>query len=336
MNRARRALLGGLGLASLGLLTGGCEVVEMLGQARREERRLGCSLIVSPAWPKLLVDISSDLAVLENHRLDASRNYVWGLAESPADLADQVSAQIRAGVSLLVAIGTPAIEAATRATTSVPIVAVQVGDAPSPAAVEQLVRPGGNVGAAVSGVERQLEHQLELFRQVRPDARRVGLLWRPDSTWPADTPSSLDAAASQVGLELQPFELRRSAELDDVVASAGRAGLGGLLVLPEWQTSRLMLRLIEQANKARLPLIVSYDRFADLGALASFGPEMSLIGRAAAELIGRILEGAAPSSLPVKRVTDTSLTVNPIAAGRLGVSLPDLRNQGARAVDKEI
>jgi putative ABC transport system substrate-binding protein len=97
-----------------------------------------------------------------------------------------------------------------------------------------------------------------------------------------------------------------------------------------------MLRLIEQANKARLPLVVSYDRFAQLGALASFGPEMSQLGRAAAELTGRILEGAAPSSLPVKRVTDTNLTVNPIAAARLGVSLPDLRMQGAQLVDEEI
>jgi putative ABC transport system substrate-binding protein len=336
VDRARRALLGGLGLAGFGLLTAGCEAVESLGLARREDRRLGCTWIVSPAWPHLLVDISSDLAVLEHHRLDVSRNYRWGLAESPADLADLVSAQIRAGVSLLVAIGTPAIEAAARATTSVPIVAVQVGDAPSPSAVEQLVRPGGNVAAAVSGVELQLERQLELVRQARPDARRVGLLWRPDSTWPADTPSSLGAAASRAGLELEQFALRSSAELDDVVASAGRAELGGLLVLPEWQTSRLMLRLIEQANKARLPLVVSYDRFAQLGALASFGPEMSQLGRAAAELTGRILEGAAPSSLPVKRVTDTNLTVNPIAAARLGVSLPDLRMQGAQLVDEEI
>jgi putative ABC transport system substrate-binding protein len=222
MDRGRRALLGGLGLAGLGLLTGGCDVLGEIPVARPESRRLGCSLIVSPAWPKLLVDISSDLAVLEQHRLEAGRNYVWGLAEGPGDLADLVSAQIRAGVSLLVAIGTPAIEAATRATTSLPIVAVQVGDAPSPAAVERLVRPGGNVAAAVSGVERLPERQLELFRRVRPDARRVGLLWRPDSTWPADTPGALSAAAGRLGLELRPFELRSAAELDEVVASAGR------------------------------------------------------------------------------------------------------------------
>src|SRR6185295_18061141 len=108
VDRARRALLGGLGLTGLGLLSGGCAVVESLGLARRDERRVGCTWIVSPAWPKLLVDISSDLAVLEQHRLDVSRNYSWGLAESPADLAEQVTAQLHAGVSLLIAVGTPA------------------------------------------------------------------------------------------------------------------------------------------------------------------------------------------------------------------------------------
>ena len=325
-----------MGLAGLGLLGGGCEVIDFIRTHRPDERRLGCSMIVSPVWPRLLIDFSSDLAALEQKYIDVNRNYVWGLAESPADLADGLSAQIKAGVSVLVAIGTPAIQAAAAATTSVPIVAIQVGDAPSSAAVEQLVRPGGNVAAAVSGVERQLEQQLELFQQIRPDARRVGLLWRPDSSWPAETPGALGAAASRLGLDLQPFELRSAGDLDGVVATAGRSGVGGLLLLPEWQTCRLLLRLVDQANAARLPLIGPYGRFAELGALASFGPDLSQLGRATAELISRILDGAAPGSLQVKRVPDTELWVNPIAAGRLSISLPDLRSRGARVVDQEL
>lgn len=337
MNPRRRALLRGLGLGGVGLLAGGCGALDLLRSLRPDERQIGCTLTVGPIWPMLLGDITSNLAALEQKYLDATDNYRWGLAETPSELADLAAAQVRAGVSLLLAIGTPAIQAAASATTSVPIVGVQVGDAPSPAAVARLVRPDGNLTAAASAVERQLERQLELLRQVRPDARRVGLLWRPDSTWPADTPSSLSAAAGGLGLTLEPFELRTEADLPGVIAAAGRAELGGLLLVPEWQTSRLLLRIVDQSDGARLPLFAPYRRAAELGALACCGPDLSLLGRAAANLIGRILDGAPPSSLPLRRVPDAVAAVNPTVAARLGITLPaDLRPHGVQTVELEL
>jgi putative ABC transport system substrate-binding protein len=340
VDRGRRRLLGGLGLAGLGLLGSGCEaleLVELLRPVQPESRRIGALLTVSPIWPPLLIDVSSDLAVIEGKQLEAGRNYLWGLAESPAELAELAAAQVRAGASLLLAVGTPAIQAAAAATSRLPIVAVQTGDGPDPGPVERLARPGGNVTGAVAALERQPERQLERFRQARPEAARVGLLWRPDSTWPAETPARLAAAADQLGLELEPFEFRAGPELEQAVAAAGRADLGGLLLLPEWQTSRHFLRLAELSASARLPLIAPYRRCTQLGALLSVGPSLPLLGRAAAQRLARLLDGAPPGSLPLERVEETEFALNPLAAQRAGFSLPpELLREAMEVVEREL
>ena len=339
MDRRRRALLQGLGLASLGLLTGGCEaqeLLELLQRARPETRRLGGLLIVSPVWPLLLIDVITDLATIEGKYLDVTNNFAWGLAEQPTDLAQQVAGQLRAGVTLVLAVGTPAIQAAAAATKSVPIVGIQVGDGPDGSAVERLAQAAGNLTGVVAVPESWPERQLELLKRARPEARRVGLLWRPDSTWPAETPGRLSDAAGRLGLELAPFELRSGSELEQVVGAARRAELAGLVLLAEWQTSRYFLRLAELTANGGPPLIAPYRRCSQLGALLSFGPNLSLVGRAAAEQLRRVLDGAAPGSLPLQQVKDTELVVNPLAARRAGFSLPpELVREAVEVVEAE-
>jgi ABC-type uncharacterized transport system substrate-binding protein len=318
----RRRLLGGLGLGALGLLGGGCEAIAFLDRMRPDRRRVGSPLIASPIWPPLLIDVVTDLVVFEKKQVSSTENFDWGLADDRDELTERVAAQVRQGVDLLLPIGTPAIQAAAAASSTVPIVAVQLGDAPDASAVERLVRPGGNLSAVVSSATGLTERRLELLRRARPDARRAGLLWHPDSTWPGDTPAQLSAAARRLGLELLTFELNTPSELPRVIDAAGRAELAGLLLLPEWLTSRVYLRLTELAASANLPLIAPYRRCASLGALLSYGPNLSLIGRAAAGLIGKVLDGAAPGGLPIRRVDEVDLVVNSAVARQLGLSLP--------------
>lgn len=321
MDLTRRQLLSGASLGLLGLLGSGCGAIPLLNQLRPETRRIGCPLIVSPVWPPLLVDITSDLAVTEGKNLRPRRNFVWGLADGPDELADLVAGQVREGVDLLMPIGTLAIRAAVAATTTIPIVGVLPGDLPDTAVIERLIRPGGNLTvAAVPAVPP--ERHLELLRRARPDARRVGLLWRPDSTWPAETSDRFVVAAGGFGLEMLPFELNAASGLEQVVGAADRAELSGLLLLPEWLTNRLFLRLVELAAAVRLPLIAPYRRCAALGALLTLGPNLYLLGRDVAELVGKVLDGASPGRLPLRKLGDTDLAVNPIVAHQVGFTLP--------------
>ncbi|MCC7107126.1 MAG: ABC transporter substrate-binding protein [Chloroflexi bacterium] len=334
MDARRRWLIRGLGLGALGMLGSGCDTLNLPIRIGRDTRRIGGSLVISPAWPPLLIDVTSDLAALHQKYFSSTENFRWGLADDPSELAQLVQGQVSDGVILLLPLGAQAIQAAAAATSSVPIVGILPGDGPDTSALERLIKPGGNV-TGVASVATPPERQLETFRRARPDARRVGLLWHAGSTWPAETPMRLTSAASGLGLELMSFELKQASDLPDGMRAVGQANLSGLLLLPEWLTGRLFPRVVEQAKEARVPLIAPARRFTELGALLSLGPSFSLLGRGAADLISKILDGATPGSLPMQRVNDTELAVNPPVARQLGFTLPRELVAQAQSVVRE-
>jgi len=86
---------------------------------------------------------------------------------------------VRSKVDLLVAWATPATLAAKRATSTIPIVMVSIGDPVGSGLVASLSRPGGNV-TGVSNVSRDVSGKLlQLLREVRPDATRIAALRNP-------------------------------------------------------------------------------------------------------------------------------------------------------------
>ena len=89
---------------------------------------------------------------------------------------------VEAKVDIIVAVGTPAVHEARRATDTIPIVATQLGADPVRGGLaKSFARPGGNVtGVYVSNVEL-LPKQLELLAAVVPKMTRVGVLTNPNN-----------------------------------------------------------------------------------------------------------------------------------------------------------
>src|SRR5688500_17800227 len=84
-------------------------------------------------------------------------------------------------VDVIVAAGTPAALAVKKATTSVPLVMVAVGDPVGTGVVASLARPGGNI-TGLTSIAADLEgKRLELLRQVIPALSHVAVLWNPAS-----------------------------------------------------------------------------------------------------------------------------------------------------------
>ncbi len=82
-------------------------------------------------------------------------------------------------VSVIVAHGTPAVLAAKRATTNIPIVGANMADPVADGLVASLARPAGNItGTAFLGPELQPK-RLQLLREIVPGARRIAVLQHP-------------------------------------------------------------------------------------------------------------------------------------------------------------
>src|SRR5262249_4540161 len=82
-------------------------------------------------------------------------------------------------VDIIVATSTPAIEAARRATTTIPIVMLSVGDPVSAEFIASLARPGGNITGVTGVVEELSGKLLEVLVDAVPKVTQVGVLWNP-------------------------------------------------------------------------------------------------------------------------------------------------------------
>jgi putative ABC transport system substrate-binding protein len=114
------------------------------------------------------------------------------------ELADRLAAELVAlKVDVLVVSITQNAVAAKRATSTIPIVMVNVGDPVEIGLVSSLARPEGNITGLSRLTPDTIGKNLEVLAQAVPQATRVGVLWnRSNPLHPAMMTRAKEAAAA--------------------------------------------------------------------------------------------------------------------------------------------
>jgi len=247
----------------------------------------------------------------------------WRAAEGRyGRLAELASELVQRGVDLIVAPSQPAIRAAKQATTTIPIVMVDVGDPVRAGFVSSLARPGGNItGVTVLAIELT-QKLLELLTAAVPGMTRVAVLGTPAALQYHG--SALENAVRSLRLELQPLPVQVPAEFGRAFDTARSEGAGAVLVLPLHTFAAHQRQLAELALESRLPAIFWQKSCAELGGLIAYGASLSYMGQRVAALTGKILRGARPDDLPVERAMQFELVINLQTAQALGLTIPPL------------
>jgi putative ABC transport system substrate-binding protein len=122
-------------------------------------------------------------------------------------------------------------------------------------------------------------------------------------------------------LNLQSFEVRRSAELESALASIAQSKPDAIIAFAESLTIAFRQQIGKFALTNRFPLISALREFAEAGGLATYGVSRPDMWRRSASYIDKILRGAQPASLPVEQPTRFELVINLIAAKRIGLKI---------------
>jgi putative ABC transport system substrate-binding protein len=131
-------------------------------------------------------------------------------------------------VDLIPAEGTPAVIAARRGTSTIPILMAVSGDPVQAGLVASLSRPGGNVTGLTSLSLDVVAKRLQLLTEVVPRVARVGVLWNPLSPEKELEWKALRAVAPKLGVTLQSLEARRRDDIEPAFEAGVRARVGGL------------------------------------------------------------------------------------------------------------
>jgi putative ABC transport system substrate-binding protein len=224
---------------------------------------------------------------------------------------------------LIVAQPTAAALAARNATTSIPIVMINVADPVGIGLVRSLARPGGNVTGTAFDVELgTISKALELLKTAVPRAQHVAVLSNPVNPAQKLTIEHLKVAAGRLKLRLLLLEAPGTGDFARVLALASQERGDARLVVAESLFFIHRTELADLALKHRLPTMFGVRENTVAGGLVSYGPSLAHGSRRAAAFADRILKGARPADLPVEQPTKFELVINLKTARELGLTLP--------------
>jgi len=254
-----------------------------------------------------------------------SINYEYRCSEGlPDRLAAAVGELVRRPVDLIAAYGTPPIEAAKAATTTIPIVMIGVGDPVRVGLVASLARPGGNItGNTVLSPDLGAK-RLQLLREAIPAVARVAYLTNPDNAGTLEVLAEMKLAAPAAGMALIGVELGSSSHFDAALAVMLRERTEVLLVSNDPLHQLHVGRIIDFLAKNRIAGMFQSKEHVAAGGFMAYGASLPDLFRRAAAYAHRILQGAKAADLPVELPTKFELAINLKTARALGLDLPPL------------
>jgi len=263
-----------------------------------------------------------ELGWVEGRNIVVETRVADGKIERLPGLATEL---VRLKVDLIVAVATPAARAAQRATTTIPIVAIAMGDPVRDGLVASLARPGANLtGSTFLGPEL-VPKRLELLKEALPRVSHVAVLWHRGAFSERtirDMSKETEDAARTLGVRLQFVEVRNPDELERAFSTIARGHPDALVTFPSTMLFSERKRIVALAAQHRLPSMFNSTEFVEHGGLMAYGVSLADLNRRAATYVDRILKGAKPSDLPVEQPTKFELAINLKTAKTLRLTIP--------------
>ena len=269
---------------------------------------------------------------LENEGIVEGENLTVEYQNAAADMgtASQISdAFVSDKVDLICAIATPTAQSAYNAAmdSDIPVVYTAVTD---PVAAELADEDGNPVGN-VTGTSDELpiKEQLEMIRQMLPDAEKVGIMY---TTSEANSISALETykeLAGDYGFEIVESGISTTADIslaaDDLISQ-----VDCITNLTDNTVVASLPTILEKANEKGIPVFGSEIEQVRIGCLAAEGLDYVALGKQTGEMAAKILKGEAEASeMPYETITEPGFYVNMKVAENLGITVPDELSQSA-------
>jgi putative tryptophan/tyrosine transport system substrate-binding protein len=261
-----------------------------------------------------------DAGFVEGRNVLIEYRWAEGHYERLAILADDL---VRRPVAVIFANG-PAVVAAKKATTTIPIVFATGLDPIASGLVNSLSRPGGNLTGFTSRLDEAYAKPLELLHDLLPTATTFGVLLNPGYPSAEAQSRNLQEAARTLGLGLHVLHAATDSQIDTSFAAFAQEGIRGLFVNTgdPFFTARRH-QIVALAARYAIPTVYNRNEVAAAGGLLSYGASVADTYRQAGIYVGRILKGEKAADLPVQQSTKVKLIINMKTAKALGLKPSD-------------
>ena len=265
-----------------------------------------------------VVDKLAELGYVDGESIKVDFQSAQGDMPTATSIAQQF---VSGGADVIVAIATPSAQAAFAAAKGkVPVVFTAVSE---PSAAELAAADGATI-AGVTGSSDKLPvaATFDLIKSLTPDAVKVGILHNTGEVNSDIQLAEAQKLAAEYGMEVVDAGITSTNEIASALDSL-LPKVDVMMNLTDNMVVSALPLIVQKCNEAKIPLYGSEITQVEAGALASAGVDYYVLGQMTGEMVAKVLEGAAPESLPITTFKDPVLIVNSDQATLLGVTVPD-------------
>ena len=302
------------------LLGGSAAAWPFAARAQQSAARLPRIGIIdnSPIWDNFRQGLR-DLGYIEGQSIVIE----YRSAEGKVDRLNQAARELASlPVNVIAVAGSTAARAAQRATSTIPIVMIAIGDPVRAGFVASLARPGGNMTGTSFLTPDLIAKRLEIMKECIPGVTRMAFLWNPDNDSNLVFLEELIIAVPALGLKLISVPVRNLDEFERAFAAMMSREPNALVATGDFLHRRHMKLITNFAVKNRLPSSHGDKEDVIAGGLMSYGANLSDAFRRSASYVHKILQGAIPAELPIEQPTKFELAFNLKTAKLIGVTVP--------------
>jgi putative ABC transport system substrate-binding protein len=208
-------------------------------------------------------------------------------------------------------------------TSTIPIVFVNGTDPVKAGLVRSINRPEGNVTGVNFLSSLIVAKRLELLLAFVPNAKAIAVLVNPEAPDLPVMVRDVEEAERSLKIATQTYKASSESEIDEAFSQMARQHPDVLLIGGDTFFNGMRRKLIALCLRHSLPAIFDLREFAAEGGLMSYGASQTNAYHQGGVYVGRILDGAKPTELPVFQSTRFELIINRTTAKALDLEIPD-------------
>ena len=302
------------------LLTVALMATVSLAEAQQPKKvpRIGF-LSAAPSIDSAFLEGLRDLGYVDGKNIVVELRSAQGKLDRLPELAAEL---VSLKMDIIVTQGTPAAQAVTKLTSTIPIVMATSGDPVGAGLVTSLARPGGNVTGLSLLNDAVVPKQLELLKEAVPTISSLAWMASPAILPEMMRFKELQTVGPSLGVMVQLVEIRGPESFENAFAAAVRERVHAAMIPPNSSYIPYRQQIVTLAAKHRLPVAYGFRDFPEAGGFMSYGVNVADLFRRAATYVDKILKGTKPADLPVEQPMKFELVINLKAANQIGLTIP--------------
>jgi len=261
-----------------------------------------------------------DLGYVAGQNLSLEVRYADGRVDRDPGLAAEL---VALKLDVIAARATPEALALRQATSTIPIVLVNVPDVVESGLAASLAHPGGNItGTAGQGAELA-QRRLQLLKEALPGATRVTYVGDATQATATALVQEYQKAGAALGIDVEDLLVRAPADVASAFDAMRRRRPEAVIIAGGAVIGSQRQAILDFVSASRLPSMFTINRESvDRGGLLLYGADLVEVIRRSATYVDRILKGTNPADLPIEKPSKFEFIINLKTAKALGLTIP--------------